>query len=625
VRYMIITEVSSLEEISTNEMFADNDVFQFVIPSIQRDYQWGIGNDSGGSSNDSAYAFIEDLIRFSHGATSHQDPYFLGTFIVYSSSQGDVNVMDGQQRWTTLTALMGAIYHILDSGVDEDWSHLKEEISQTYLLNEDELPFLLSKVPHDNSIIELISYFHGTESIDSLPEEVLEGSGSFNRMVGGKSKKYKGRNLACVAKYFVDRLKSEFGVANAQSSRQRLVNFLKIINKRVLVNLTFTDTSRVAFKMFITANARGTPLNNFDILRGLVLARNQILTDEDINLVFDNLFAQATLTMDQLIGKKDSGQKNKQIDKFISDSLSIYTGERVSKSGCLGVLEDKINNIDTQEGLFSFVGYFLSYLKKWQMIVELWPRPGGMLEHSRIAYSQSQVPQHTVLYTAALIAEWTEAQLIELLTIIQCFVMRSLLGGTESPKEWYSTVPTIGYRILNPQGRTRDDILTSLSQRFEESQHNPTDAALAATLSAKQFQLNTRTQKGALVALFHALDGARHFLSSGGQHIKVERLMPYWDWRFMNVYTYGDERMDPGLFSSRLGNIFAIRGTIQELSEITNSHAEIRIGEFRERASGLNTTLYYLDDETEWGHEEINERTEWLTNLILTKFPHSCD
>jgi hypothetical protein len=622
---MIQTEVSPLEDISQHVLFEENGIFQFVIPSIQRDYQWGIGSDSGDSSNDSAYAFIEDLIRYSEGATGHEDPYFLGTFIVYSSEHGNVNVMDGQQRWTTLTALMGAIYHLLDRGIDEDWSDVKEKISENYLINEEGLPFLLSKVPHDNSIIELISSFHGTEKLNSLPEEVREGSGSFSRISGGKSKRYKGRNLACVVDYFVDRLTDEFGLITAQSSRRRLVNFFNIISSRVLVNLTFTDTARVAFKMFITANARGTPLNNFDILRGLVLARNQILTGQDINSKFDRLFGVATSIMEELIDGRDVN-KNKKIDKFISDSLTIYTGERVSKSGCLGVLENHINDIADQEGLFTFVGYFVSYLRRWRNIIQLSPRYEGMLEHSRIAYSQSQIPQHTVIYTAALIAEWSGDQLERLLKILQCFVMRSqIIGGKASEKEWYSLVPTFGYRILNPQGRTREQILVSLSKHFEESQYNPSDEELTAILSAKQFTIKSAAQKGALVALFHALEGALSYLTKGGQHIKVAKMMPSFDWYHRDSYAYGEEQWMPGLHTLKIGNIFAIGGTISDIDSIERRNVESRIGRFRERASGFRTTLEFLEDETEWGHEEIGLRTDWLTEIILIRFPHSCD
>jgi len=549
----------------------------------------------------------------------------MGTFIVYSSADGDINVMDGQQRWTTLTALMGAIFHILDTGVDEDWTSLKEDVSDTFLKNELGEPFLLSKVPHDNSIIELVSSFHGTESIDALPDEVLEGSGSFSRIVGGTPKRFKGRNLACVATYFVDRLRDQFGIVNAQSSRRRLVNFLGIIQSRVLVNLTFTDTARVAFKMFITANARGTPLNNFDILRGLVLARNQILTDEDVNPLFDHLFDRASNYMDDLVGQSKSGEKNKKIDKFISDSLSIYTGERVSKSGCLGILENHINEIANQEDLVIFVSYFVQYLRKWKQIANLSPLHDGMLEHSRIKYTQAQEPQHSVIYTAALIAEWNEDQLTRLLQIIQCFVFRSLLVGLDSPKEWHSLVPTFGHRIMNPHGQTRDQILTSLSKRFEDSRYNPTDDVLSSTLSTKQFPLNSKTDKGALVSLFHALDGEEGFLSSGGQHTKVSALMPTWDWQWMNTWAYGDELMNPGQFTSKLGNIFPIRGTIANITGIRKDDVELRIGEFRERAVGFRTALYYLDDETEWGYEEINARTTWLSEIIITRFPHSCD
>ena len=619
---MIRTEVSALEDISNNELFEENGVFQFVIPSIQRDYQWGLGSDSGATGNDSAFAFMEDLLRYFENATNHEDPYFLGTFIVYSSEANSVNVMDGQQRWTTLTALMGAIYHLFDNGADEDWTEVKEEITNTFLRNEDDMPYLLSKVPHDNTVIELLSSFHGNESFDSLSEEVSEGSGNFSRMSNGVLKKYKGRNLACVGEYFIDRLKDEFELVNAQSSRRRLLNFFNIIKSRVLVNLTFTDTARVAFKMFITANARGTPLNNFDILRGLVLARNQILTGEDVNLTFDRLFTTATSEIDAYLGQSDS-QKNKKIDKLISDSLSIYSGERVSKSGCLGVLEQKINDILTQGDLLAFVRYFVNYLRRWRQISAMSFLHDGMLEHSRIAYTQSQTPQHTVIYTAALIAEWGDDHLEKLLQIIQCFVMRSILVGSESPKEWYTCVPIFGHRIMNPGGRSRDQILTELAERFEHSQYNPSDDELTSTLETRQFPLKSVSQKNILVALFHAMEWQDSFLTRGGQHNKVLQLMPEWSWQTQNYYTYDNEVMNIGKYSSRLGNIFFLRGTIQDLESIHGGPASLRMGEFIHRAAGIDTSLDYLDDD-EWGYTEINNRTDELTMSIISLFPHNC-
>ena len=81
---VVRTRVVPLFELKGNEIFTKPDV-QFVIPSIQRSYQWCIGNDTKEGFNDSASAFIEDLIRFSATADRHDEPYFLGTLIVYNS------------------------------------------------------------------------------------------------------------------------------------------------------------------------------------------------------------------------------------------------------------------------------------------------------------------------------------------------------------------------------------------------------------------------------------------------------------------------------------------------------------------------------------------------------------
>ena len=142
--------------------------FKFIIPSIQRDYQWGIGNDDTESGNDSAYAFIEDLIRYHQKIEDNQDPYFLGTFIVYKQKNGDVNVMDGQQRWTTITALMAAIYHILDKSVtvNSELKNIKQEIISKFLQTNSGSQVLISKVDSDNQLIEIMCNFDATNSFD---------------------------------------------------------------------------------------------------------------------------------------------------------------------------------------------------------------------------------------------------------------------------------------------------------------------------------------------------------------------------------------------------------------------------------------------------------------------------
>ena len=89
--------------------------------------------------------------------------------------------------------------------------------------------------------------------------------------------KFTGTNLYCVARFFQQYLSESFRISGPFSSRSELSEFYTTIKERIIVNLTLAPSSSVAYEMFITANARGTPLNNFDILRGLIITREMEL------------------------------------------------------------------------------------------------------------------------------------------------------------------------------------------------------------------------------------------------------------------------------------------------------------------------------------------------------------
>ena len=73
------------------------------------------------------------MINFNQFNSTNSQPYFTGTMILYQKDEdSDSNVfqlMDGQQRWTTLTALFGTIYHLIDSdGAGNDYTQTKNDI-----------------------------------------------------------------------------------------------------------------------------------------------------------------------------------------------------------------------------------------------------------------------------------------------------------------------------------------------------------------------------------------------------------------------------------------------------------------------------------------------------------------
>jgi len=78
--------------------------FVFSVPLYQRPYAWG---------TEQAEELFDDLLGFlGHGHEKVDDlnPYFLGSVVVIKEDhRPDADVVDGQQRLTTLTILLSAI------------------------------------------------------------------------------------------------------------------------------------------------------------------------------------------------------------------------------------------------------------------------------------------------------------------------------------------------------------------------------------------------------------------------------------------------------------------------------------------------------------------------------------
>lgn len=75
----------------------------FVIPEYQRPYAW---------TDEQVETLFEDLWDFTatSGGTEREGSYFLGSIVAYENEDGEQEIIDGQQRITSLFLLLRAIY-----------------------------------------------------------------------------------------------------------------------------------------------------------------------------------------------------------------------------------------------------------------------------------------------------------------------------------------------------------------------------------------------------------------------------------------------------------------------------------------------------------------------------------
>ncbi|MEG4517426.1 MULTISPECIES: DUF262 domain-containing HNH endonuclease family protein [unclassified Microcoleus] len=89
------------EEHPIKKIFSDD--FVFTIPLYQRPYAW---------TKEEAGELLEDLLTFlgeGNETIGELNPYFLGSIVLIKSEQPAAEIVDGQQRLTTLTILLAAL------------------------------------------------------------------------------------------------------------------------------------------------------------------------------------------------------------------------------------------------------------------------------------------------------------------------------------------------------------------------------------------------------------------------------------------------------------------------------------------------------------------------------------
>lgn len=85
---------NEITEFSIKQLLSDDKLY--VIPMYQRNYAWNEGEIN---------QLVQDIVDYQQ--QSHER-YYIGTLVVYQRNNGDFEIIDGQQRFTTLSLL--AIY-----------------------------------------------------------------------------------------------------------------------------------------------------------------------------------------------------------------------------------------------------------------------------------------------------------------------------------------------------------------------------------------------------------------------------------------------------------------------------------------------------------------------------------
>ncbi|MDU5070000.1 DUF262 domain-containing HNH endonuclease family protein [Finegoldia magna] len=223
---------------------------KFVIPEYQRPYAWG---------EEEVQTLFDDIVEYTQERID--SPYFLGTIVSYTNDNKEQEIIDGQQRITTLCLLLRALYTKI-----EKMDHTKERnnfLSQIEpaLWETDELS---GEADKRKALLESRVF---ESEYNYILNNILSTGIAYNDAKDNYTKNY----LLCqnlIDKYAKDEPLTFYHLIN------------NILNKAIFLPIK-ADSQETALTIFSTLNDRGLPLSDADIFKAKIY--NNIKDTEDRN------------------------------------------------------------------------------------------------------------------------------------------------------------------------------------------------------------------------------------------------------------------------------------------------------------------------------------------------------
>ncbi len=229
----------TIEQKSVRHLFQDA-TSTFLIPDYQRPYAWG---------EDECRTLWDDIFNFAFPDNNpdlfnSRDEYFLGPIVTFRNQDGCTEVIDGQQRLTTLMLLMRAFYNWVGDMEDPRSKAMKQEIEKCIWKADEFGNFDPNNLKIDSQVAS-----------DNDKEELLA------ILRGGKTDKMKSR-YAQNLRFFSDQV-----LGFLHKSPMSFAFFpARLLNNCVLLPIE-AESQDAALRIFTTLNDRGKPLADADIFK----------------------------------------------------------------------------------------------------------------------------------------------------------------------------------------------------------------------------------------------------------------------------------------------------------------------------------------------------------------------
>lgn len=307
------TENNSLRKLLGNGLF-------YKIPRFQRDYSWTLEQWED---------LWTDILNTIEDPSQENDSHYMGYLVLQSTDDKTFEVIDGQQRLTTLTLIILAVIKNLQRLIDEKNEPEQNiqrinQIRQTYIGYLDPVS-LVSKskltLNHNNN-----DYFqHYIIPLEKLHQRGFKASEHLLR----KSFEWFDAQVSSLLKSVVS------------YKGQYLAKFVEDLSDALFFTVITVTDELNAYKVFETLNSRGVRLSSTDLLK------NYLFSVLDTN-------SEAQYELDILEKRWLQMESRLQSEKF-PDFLRVYWNSKYKLSRHSELFKTVKNNVKDRAGVFGLI------------------------------------------------------------------------------------------------------------------------------------------------------------------------------------------------------------------------------------------------------------------------------
>ena len=612
--------IKTVSQTTIADVFSISSDKAYKIPKYQREYTWGMKEWD---------ALFNDVTENDYG-------YFLGSYICVNSStiNGTVlEVIDGQQRFSTITLLLAALYSELASRKSEmddddisDLANLRNELANKHQ----------RFAPNGSKITEFKQrlFLQKQNSNDEDYTYILSDNGIITTACN-KPLNFGNRRIAKAYRHFIKLINDE--VAEIKTEKPNISDIgalFQIVRKfeaAVLVGIE-VDTNKDAYMLFESLNHRGVPLSALDLIKNSLIAQAENSADAD------NAYEQWKMIL-KYVGQDDYSIQERFFRQFYNafrDELN-EPYKNGDKKYYLGYLATRTTLIDIYEKMIkhnyqSLLQDLSEKAEKYAILVnntdDEYVYTASLQNLARISGAPSYILLMYLLTNQATL-ELTDEQIKEIVeTLIVFFVRRNL---TDVPNTRKLTQLFIDI-ILKVKTETSATIVSNVKEMlkavsatdemFEEKLRGPVYDENPEATRFVLCNIEAKHQTKEIYSDLWSRDSSNKYIWTI-EHIfpEGENIPSVW----VDMIANGDKTTAKQYrteYVHTLGNL-TITGYNQNLSNMSFEHKKDRKSKDKTKDIGYRNGLYLNQDvvtESTWTVDKIAARTDKIVATLIKMY-----